>query len=134
MTKTKRRKGTGSLFRRGNVWWYALTVRGATERKSTGCTNRDDAAMALRERIKEVKRDGVKRALVRPKKITVETLLTTLRDHYTAAGKASTATIGGYLKAWEASPLWRQDANELRYDDFDRQAVAWQSPNVWYGT
>jgi integrase len=126
MTK-RRKKGTGSLFRRGNVWWYALTVRGATERKSTDCTNRDDAATALRERIKEVKCQGVKRALVRPTKITVKTLITTLRSKYENDGKASADTIGGYVKAWEASSLWHRDANELRYDDFDRQAREWQT-------
>src|SRR5437773_7231884 len=130
MKKKRRKKGTGSLWRRGNVWWYVLKVRGERECKNTGCTNRDDAAAFLRDRIKEVKREGVKRTLVRSKKITVETLITTLRDHYTATGKASAATIGGYLKAWEASPLWHQDANDLRYDDFERQAVAWQSPKV----
>lgn len=127
MKKKKRRnKGSGSLTRRGNVWWYALTVNRVPERKSTHCTNRDDAEAYLRDRIKEIKREGVKNALVRSKKLTVETLITTLRAKYEEDGKASAETIGGYVKAWEASPLWHRDANELRYDDFDRQAREWQ--------
>src|SRR2546426_12316333 len=117
--KKRRKKGTGSLWRRGNVWWYVLKVRGERECKSTRCTNRDDAAAFLRERIKEVKREGVKRTLLRPKKITVETLITTLRSKYEEDRKASAKTIGGYVKAWEASALWHRDANELRYDDLD---------------
>lgn len=123
----RRRKGSGSLVKRGSIWWYALTVNGVPERKSTGCANRDDAAACLRDRIKELKHEGIKHAPLRPKKITVETLIATLRSKYEEDGRASADTIGGYVKAWEASLLWHRDANDLRYDDFDRQAREWQT-------
>src|SRR5438132_1346042 len=96
-SKRRRKQGEGSLVKRGNVWWYALTINGTPERKSTNCSNRDDAAQFLRERIAEIKREGTKAAFVRPTKITVETILTTLRDHYRDQGKASAETIGGIL-------------------------------------
>jgi integrase len=127
MKKKRRKKGTGSLLKRGGVWSYVLKEGGKRERKTTGCTNRDDAEAFVRERIKELKKQGTKVAFERPQKITVEMLITTLRSKYEEDGKACADTIGGYVKAWEASPLWHRDANELRYDDFDRQAREWQT-------
>lgn len=125
MKKKRRKKGSGSLILRGNVWWHKLRVDGKEQCSSTGCTNKDDARAWIHEHLKMLKREGTKIALDRPKKITVEVLLTTLRDHYTSTGKASAKTIGGYINAWEATPFWKQDANELRYDDFRRQTRAW---------
>src|SRR5436309_2749500 len=86
----RRKKGTGTLVLRGNVWHYWLKEGGKfVERVTTGCSNKDDARAWVRDHLKEVKKEGTKVAFDRPKKITVEVLLTTLRDHYTATGKAS---------------------------------------------
>jgi integrase len=113
------------LYLRGNTWWWKLREGGKEHPQPTRCTNKDDARAWVREHLKTLKKEGTKVALDRPKKVTVEVLLTTLRDHYKDQGKASAKTIGGYIKAWQATPFWKQDANELRYDDFKRQTRAW---------
>lgn len=88
----------GSLFKRGPIWWYALTVNGITERKSTGCANREDAAAFLRERIEQLKREGLRTAPLRPKRITVGTLVALVPNQYEEDRKPSARTIGGCVK------------------------------------
>src|SRR5215831_3733461 len=48
------KRGSGTVFRRGKVWWIQYFVRGSRVRESTGFTEKKDAENLLRQRIGDV--------------------------------------------------------------------------------
>lgn len=48
------KRGTGTIYQRGNVWWMQYYVRGRLMQATTGFTERADAENLLKQRIGEV--------------------------------------------------------------------------------
>jgi integrase len=48
------RRGSGTVFKRGTVWWIQYFVRGSRTRESTGFTEKRDAENLLRQRLGDV--------------------------------------------------------------------------------
>lgn len=48
--------GTGSVYRRGNVWWIDYGFRGDRYRESSGSQRKGDAVKLLRKRMEEMGR------------------------------------------------------------------------------
>ena len=53
-TTTRRPRGTGSLFRRGAIWWMKYSVNDRAVRESAGTTSRRVAEKRLQQRLGEV--------------------------------------------------------------------------------
>ena len=51
-----KKKGLGSIYRRGNIWWISYWVRGKPHAESSGSTNEADAIRKLKQRIAEAGR------------------------------------------------------------------------------
>ncbi len=45
------KRGTGTIYRRGNIWWMQYYVRGRLVQESTGFTDKADAENLLKQRI-----------------------------------------------------------------------------------
>jgi integrase len=92
----RRPKGEGSLFKRGNVWWYKITKNGETITKSTGKNDVDEA---------RVERDRVVRslsgipAIKLPKLVTITELLDDYLDYLRFQNKKSVNIIEQVLNA-----------------------------------
>jgi hypothetical protein len=54
MQMARHKRGSGTTFRRGTVWWIQYFVRGRRVRESTGLTDKADAERLLKQRIGEV--------------------------------------------------------------------------------
>src|SRR5262245_55867098 len=52
--KKRRARGKGSLFKRGKVWWIAVSFRGQQIRESTGKTDRRMAQAHLNVKVAEL--------------------------------------------------------------------------------
>ncbi len=50
----RRTKGTGSIWQRGNIWWFAYTSGGLTRQESSHSTDRDEAQRQLLIRLGEI--------------------------------------------------------------------------------
>jgi integrase len=64
---TVRKRGSGTVYRRGRIWWIQYFVRGRIVQESTGFTEKADAANLLKQRIGEVsagRRVGPERATI----------------------------------------------------------------------
>jgi integrase len=48
------RKGLGSVYKRGRIWWLSYSVRGKPHAESSGSTEHADAVRKLKQRIKDV--------------------------------------------------------------------------------
>jgi integrase len=65
--KAVHKRGTGTIYRRGRIWWIQYFVRGQIIPESSGSTERADAENLLKQRIGEVaagRRVGPERATV----------------------------------------------------------------------
>jgi integrase len=64
---TVRKRGSGTVYRRGRIWWIQYFVRGQIVPESTGFTEKADAENLLKQRIGEVaagRRVGPERATI----------------------------------------------------------------------
>jgi len=64
---TMRKRGSGTVYRRGQIWWIQYFVRGRIVPESSGSTNKADAENLLKQRIGEVaagRRVGPERATI----------------------------------------------------------------------
>lgn len=50
--------GTGSIYKRGNVWWVDYSYRGERHRESSESTRKKDAKKLLQQRMKEMAEGG----------------------------------------------------------------------------
>lgn len=66
----RRTKGTGSIWKRGNIWWYAYIVNGVRVPCSSHSTDRDEAARQLTVKLGEI----ASGADVTPGKATIDDL------------------------------------------------------------
>lgn len=61
------KRGTGTIYRRGRIWWMQYYVRASLVQESTGFTEKADAENLLKQRIGEVaagRRTGPQRATI----------------------------------------------------------------------
>lgn len=78
---------TGSLYKRGRVWWLAIYDHdGRKHQQSTGTRNRKEAEVILRRKLNELDK-GL--AVAQPTKLTVRELLDDLEEEYRLKGRAS---------------------------------------------
>lgn len=64
------KRGSGTLYRRGNIWWMQYFVRGRLMQVSSGFTERADAESLLKQRIG----DAASGRLVGPERATIADL------------------------------------------------------------
>jgi integrase len=90
------RRGMGSIYERGSVWWVVYSVRGRRIRESSGSSNRADATRLLKRRIFEVGNGQP----VGPDvdRTTLAELATMLENDYSANGRKSIRRVRGALK------------------------------------
>lgn len=50
----RRTKGTGSIFKRGNIWWITYVRNGVPVPESSGSTDKDEADRLLKQRLGEI--------------------------------------------------------------------------------
>jgi len=65
--KAVRKRGSGTVYRRGQIWWMQYFVRGQIVQESTGFTEKADAENLLKLRVGEVaagRRVGPERATI----------------------------------------------------------------------
>src|SRR5579863_2993411 len=100
------RRGSGTIYQRGNIWWMQYYVRGRLTQESTGFTDKADAEDLLKQRIG----DAAAGRHVGPERATIADLcslvlednrLRNLRDarHVEWRYKANVAPIVGRLPA-----------------------------------
>ena len=71
MKKRRARRGLGSLYRRGAIWWFAFTdADGNRIRESTEATDREEALEKFEKRRAEIRKGGL--ASVGARKTTFE--------------------------------------------------------------
>ena len=79
-------KGWGSLYKRGNVWWMKYYVDGIAYQESTGCSIKEDAKTALKNKNTEIRTPG----WLPPDKarISVGELVADLLQYFQLSGKS----------------------------------------------
>jgi hypothetical protein len=84
-TKSKRQRGTGRVFRRGNVVWISYYLHGVEHRETAHTDDEQQARKFLRQRIRQVAADQLgARAFIGPQqeRILVNELLDDLFADY----------------------------------------------------
>ena len=113
--------GTGTLFKRGNIWYVAYWLNGKQVQRSSGSTDLQ-AAKRLRDQILGMKARGEFSALINDQ-VKCSELLDDLLEHVKANGKASThkvwtwcieATIRPHFGRMMAGKLTSQTLREYR--------------------
>ena len=87
-------KGVGRVFQRGSVWWIAFYHRGREIRQSSRCASEAQARKLLKKRVGEV---SVGRLIHEEERVTLDDLVTDLKNDYQLNGKRSLKTVGYYL-------------------------------------
>ena len=87
--------GTGSIYKRGSVYWISYSFRGERHRESSGSTRKKDAKKLLRKRIQEMGEGGPK---VHEEDVTFDDLATMIEDDYKMKGRASLSNLQTALK------------------------------------
>jgi integrase len=100
------KRGTGTVYRRGNIWWMQYYVRGRLMQETTGFTQKADAENLLKQRIGEVAaglRVGPERATIADlcNLVMEDSRLRNLRDaqHVEWRYRANVAPVLGHLLA-----------------------------------
>lgn len=92
--------GSGSIYRRGKIWWVSYMLDGEQQNESTGSEERKDAAALLKKRNGEI---AAKRALgAKSRVLMVPDLLDMLEKHYIEQERRSVADLAGKIKALKA--------------------------------
>lgn len=87
--------GTGSIYKRGDVWWIDYSFRGERHRESSGSTRKKDAKKLLQKRMKEMAEGGPR---VHEEDVTFDDLAQMVEDDYVTQGKASLPNLKTALK------------------------------------
>jgi integrase len=93
---SRRARGVGGLYQRGETWWIRYSVNGRQQRESSGSTNVRVAEGLLRTRLEEAGKGG----FVSPtaaRRVTVGTLLDAITADYQLKGRRSADTLAGRL-------------------------------------
>ncbi|MFN7971342.1 MAG: tyrosine-type recombinase/integrase [Acidobacteriota bacterium] len=95
MTRTNDRRGLGSIFRRGRIWWVQVYHRNKRYRESSHSTERGDALRLLKKRLAEAGKGGSPG--VAGDRLGFEDLATILIDDYEANERRNTSNVVRYL-------------------------------------
>ncbi len=87
--------GTGSIYKRGSVWWIDYSFRGERHRESSGSTKKKDARALLRKRMEEMGKGGPR---VHEEEVMFSDLARMIEDDYVTKGRASLANLRTALK------------------------------------
>ena len=71
MSMAIHKRGSGTIYRRGRIWWIQYFVNGLPVRESSGFTEKKDAENLLKQRIGEI---AAGRRVVGPEKATIDDL------------------------------------------------------------
>jgi hypothetical protein len=109
---------TGSLYKRGRVWWLAIYDHdGRKHQQSTGTRKRKEAEVILRRKLGELDK-GL--AVAQPIKLTVRELLDDLEEDYRLNGRASMDRVKVARKHLEEFFEPSQKALAIRGSDLRR--------------
>jgi integrase len=92
------KRGTGSLYQRGPIWWIRYSHRGQEYRESSESESETVARKLLNARIKETGRRGGKFLGPAEEKATFENLAEMLRSDYQVNDRRSLRRVDGALK------------------------------------
>ncbi len=99
-SRQRAKRGKGSLFKRGNVWWYAVSYRGRAIRESTEETDKKKAQGKLNAKLDELAgaRAGHGRVITPDvKAVKVKALLDALLVDYELRGVKSLPQVRAHL-------------------------------------
>lgn len=82
--------GTGSVYKRGNVWWIDYSFRGKRYRESSGSHRKKEAKALLQRRLAECAKGG---PMVDEEKITFADLREVVETDYKVNGRRSLRTV-----------------------------------------
>jgi site-specific recombinase XerD len=97
-----RRKGEGSLFRRGKIWSVAVSLDGRRYDKVLGTSNRTEAESRAKEFIQLLPSLGYQNATVK----SVGLPLKDVWKKFSVKATCSPRTLDGYESNWKAFLLW----------------------------
>ena len=83
--KSRRDRGTGRVYQRGNTWWVAYHVRGEKVRESSHSDKKTVATELLKTRLLDFRQHGY----IDPARLTYEQLREALYDDYETKGHKS---------------------------------------------
>ncbi len=124
--KKRRPKGSGSLYKRGGIWWMRIGVGGEEDRQSTHQSNWNEAMKVLNAWAGDIRRGSVKPS---QRKLRTNDLLDILSMDYEVQRRASWKTVEGHIKVLKAA-LGTRHATEVRYDDLQALALEWQKDGL----
>lgn len=88
--------GSGSIYKRGNIWWISYMLDGEQQNESSGSAERKDAAALLKKRNGEI---AAKRALgAKARVLMVPDLLDMLLAYYIDQERRSVGDLRGKIK------------------------------------
>jgi integrase len=119
----RRQKGSGAVYRRGNIWWISYVWNGRRYTESSGSTKKGVATDMLNRRLGEM---GLGK-LVGPRegKVTVADILPLVVQDYEIRKRAALTTIGGHVKAWREA-IGSERARGVNYASLQRIIKRWQ--------
>ena len=119
----RRPKGSGTVYRRGTVWWLSYAWGGRRYSESTGSTKKGIATDLLNRRLGEIGQG--KLVGPREEKVTVADILDLVRRDYEIKRRASLSTVGGHFKAWKQA-LGPERARNVNYARLQEVVRRWQ--------
>jgi integrase len=116
--------GTGTIYRRGRVWWISYRLGGQRYAESAKSTKKVVAIDLLKKRLGQIGQGHA----VRPQEetTTVADLLALVLDDYAVKKRASRTTVGGHVKAWTAA-LGTEKAPTMTYARLLAVVKQWQA-------
>jgi integrase len=91
---SQERRGTGTIYQRGNTWWIQYSHRGQLYRESVHSHDKATANRMLNQRLREYAKSRVIGPTV--EKVTLEEMRTAILDDYHLEGNRSIATIENF--------------------------------------
>src|SRR5947207_3790481 len=95
---TRRVRGLGSVYQRGDTWWIKFYVDGKAKRESSGSEKQSKAVALLKQRLEEL---SAGRYVPDAGKVTLADLLTMLAADATAKGNRSRPKLGHLCQAFD---------------------------------
>ena len=124
--KKRRPKGSGSLYKRGGIWWMRIGVGGEEDRQSTHQSNWNEAMKVLNTRSAEVRAGRVKPS---QGKLRINDLLDRLSADYELHRRASRKTVEGHVKVLR-DKLGSRRAVDVTFDELQGLAAKWQETGL----
>jgi hypothetical protein len=91
MSKLRRPRGTGQVFKRGLIWWIKYHREGKSYRESSGSANRGEAERLLKSRLGQIADDRFKG--IADRKLTMADLFELVVEDYRIANKRSVRDV-----------------------------------------